>query len=380
MHKLPTVPQKYREKAELAWFLLWSCQVPVEGALSRPAIFMSKFWMNGIWAWDNLFNALAIANANPRLAWDQLMLFFDYQEPNGMVPDMITDLEPIYGFTKPPIQGWAILKLVEKLGVKKSLPYLRKVYEPLSHLTNWWYTYRDFDQDGMLQYFHGNDSGWDNATVFDQGESVEGADLAAYLVYQCECLAFIADAIGRPVQAGYWKAKAQKQLADLLSHSVRNDHFISPISGTAEAEPSQSLINYLPLILGKRLPEQLRAALVADLQPGGPFLTKFGLASEPPTSVKYMRDGYWRGPIWAASTYLVFDGLLQSGELEPRKPDRRALLRYVPAGARVSGKTMTPFQDRDCAAQAIPGQLRFSCCWPNGWQQNLRRQVRSNLR
>ena len=314
MQKLPSIPQKYHEKAELAWILLWNCRVPVEGALTRSAIYMSKFWMNGIWAWDNLFNGLALANADPALAWNQLLLFFDYQEPNGMIPDMITDLEPIFGFTKPPIQGWAIQKLVDRLGGKKSLPYLRKVYEPLSRLTNWWYTYRDFDQDGMAQYFHGNDSGWDNATVFDQGYPVEGADLAAYLVLQCECLSFIADALGRPVQAGHWKLKAQKQLTDLLAHSVRNEHFISPISSTHEAEPSQSLFNYIPLILGKRLPESIQKAMISDLQPGGPFLTEYGLASEPPASVKYMHDGYWRGPIWAASTYLVFDGLVQMGE------------------------------------------------------------------
>jgi glycogen debranching enzyme len=314
MQKLPSVLEKYQKKAELAWFLLWNCQVPTEGTLTRPAIYMSKFWMNGIWAWDNLFNALALSRADHHLAWDQLMLFFDYQEPNGMIPDMITDLEPIYGFTKPPIQGWAILKLVDRLGVEKSLPYLRKIYEPLSRLTRWWYTYRDFDQDGIPQYFHGNDSGWDNATVFDQGEPIEGADLGAYMVFQCECLSFIADAIGRPEEARQWKARAQKQISDLLVHSVSDGHFISPVSGTSLAEPSQSLINYLPLILGHRLPARIREALINDLRPGGPFLTEYGLASEPPSSVKYMHDGYWRGPIWAASTYLVFDGLLQSGE------------------------------------------------------------------
>ena len=98
MSKLPGVPETYQIPAELAWFVLWNCQVPLEGALSRSVIFMSINWMNGIWAWYNLFNALAIAK--PQLAWDQFMLFFDNQDPNGMVPDMITDLEPIYGFTK----------------------------------------------------------------------------------------------------------------------------------------------------------------------------------------------------------------------------------------------------------------------------------------
>ncbi len=315
LSKLPSVPETYQIPAEIAWLILWNCQVPKEGALTRPSVYIIKFWMNGIWAWDNLFNAIALINADHQLAWDQLLLFFNYQDPNGMLPDVISDLEPIYGFTNPPLHGWAIQKLVSKLGVKKSLPYLNSIYKPLSKLTNWWYTYRDFDQDGLPQYFHGNDSGWDNSTVFDQGYPVEGADLAAYLVLQCECLAFIAETIGRKKAADRWRSRSEKQLADLLSHSVKDDHFYSPLSGNEETEASQSLINYLPLILGKRLPKRLRNTLITDLRPGGPFLTQYGLASEPPSSIKYMADGYWRGPIWAASTYLIFDGLVVSGEL-----------------------------------------------------------------
>jgi glycogen debranching enzyme len=190
------------------------------------------------------------------------------------------------------------------------------IYKPLSRLTDWWYTYRDFDQDGLPQYFHGNDSGWDNSTVFDHDGPVEGADLAAYLVLQCECLAFIAETTGRKKAAIRWKSRAEKQLADLLTHSVKEDRFYSPLNGSGEAEASQSLLNYLPLLLGKRLPKRIRIAMINDLRPGGPFLTQFGLASEPPSSIKYMPDGYWRGPIWAPSTYLIFDGLINSGEFE----------------------------------------------------------------
>jgi putative isomerase len=316
MEKMPSVAEKYHDLAQTAWYLLWNCQVNPHRFITRPAIYMSRFWMNGVWAWDNLFNAMAIVNADPQLAWDQIMLFFDHQDPNGMVPDMISDLGTIYGFTKPPIYGWAIQKMILRQGLTASIPYLQKIYKPLCQLTEWWYIYRDFDQDGLPQYFHGNDSGWDNATVFDRGLPVEGADLAAYLVLQCELLGYIAETLGKKKSARLWKARAEKQLTTLLSHSVKDDHFISPITNTHEAEPSQSLINYMPLILGKRLPSHIRSTLIKDLQPGGPYLTRFGLATEPPSSIKYMPDGYWRGPIWAASTYIIFDGLLSSGEDE----------------------------------------------------------------
>ena len=316
---LPLVPERYLQAAELAWFLLWNTRVDPVGTLTRPAIYMSKFWMSNIWAWDNCFNALAVAEADPELAWDQLLLFFDHQDPNGMVPDMINDLAPIYGFNKPPIHGWTIRKLVEKIGQKKSLPYLKKIYKPLSRLTDWWYAMRDFDGDGMPQYHHGNDSGWDNATVFDQGYPTEGADLAAYLVLQMEGLAFIAEAIGKSNAAKNWRKRAEKQLAALLKKGCKDSHFFSPLDGKKEAPETHSLLNYIPMVLGHRLPKDVRKVLVGELSEGGPFLTEYGLATEAPASPKYEPDGYWRGPIWAPSTYLIFDGLVDAGEIKPAK-------------------------------------------------------------
>lgn len=313
---LPAVPDPYRPAAEQAWFLLWNSQVPAEGALTRPAIYMSKFWMNAIWAWDNCFNALALVEADPELAWNQLLLFFDHQDPNGMIPDMIHDLDALYNFTKPPIHGWTIRKLVAKTGLKASRPYLEQIYKPVNRLTEWWYTMRDFDGDGMCQYHHGNDSGWDNATLFDQGYPTEGADLAAHLVLQSEGLAYTARAIGKKVASLRWKKRAEHQLADLLSKGVKDGRFFSPLNGKDDAPETQSLLNYIPIVLGRRLPKKIRKTLVSDLGPGGPFLTEWGLATESPASPKYEADGYWRGPIWAPSTYLIFDGLVAAGEKE----------------------------------------------------------------
>jgi putative isomerase len=229
---------------------------------------------------------------------------------------MINDLEQIYGFTKPPIHGWPNQKLVEITGLNTSQPYLEKIYKPLSRLVDWWYQQRDFDRDGLPQYHHGNDSGWDNATIFDHGFPTEGADLAAHLVLQAETLAFIAERIGKPKAALRWKDRAEKQLHALLKHSVRKHRFFSPRDGQNQAPASDSLLNSIPIILGKRLPEEILKTLSTDLGPSGPYLTDWGYASESPTSSKYEPDGYWRGPIWAPSTYLIVDGLNSAGYLD----------------------------------------------------------------
>lgn len=53
--------------------------------------------------------------------------------------------------------------------------------------------------------------------------------------------------------------------------------------------------------------------LIRRLQSDG-FLTAWGPATENPASPHYEPDGYWRGPIWAPTTYLIWDGLRQQDE------------------------------------------------------------------
>jgi glycogen debranching enzyme len=86
-------------------------------------------------------------------------------------------------------------------------------------------------------------------------------------------------------------------------------------SGTHESIESDSLVLYVPLILGKRLPGHILNRLVGDIRNKG-FLTEYGLATELPESPFYRPDGYWRGPIWAPTTLLLVDGLLSSGQKE----------------------------------------------------------------
>ena len=210
--RMPEVPARYRAAGRRAWLINWLCTVRPEGSLTRRAILMSKNWMTNVWSWDNCFNALAVARADPGLAWDQLLLMFDHQGPNGELPDSVSDLGPSYIFVKPPIYGWTVMGLVRALGRRRCSKYVRALYGPLCRLTEWWYTCRDYDADGMCQYHHGNDSGWDNATAFDQGYPTEGSDLAAHLVLQTEALAWMAQSMGRPKEAVAWRRRSKRQM------------------------------------------------------------------------------------------------------------------------------------------------------------------------
>ncbi|MGJ7911902.1 amylo-alpha-1,6-glucosidase [Neobacillus sp. LXY-1] len=308
------MPERYRDGRLLASYITWSCVVPPEGMLTRPAMYMSKNWMTNIWSWDHCFNAIALAKKSPELAWDQFMIFFDLQDVSGVLPDFVNNRYALWNFTKPPIHGWTLRKLMEKTD-HVTLEKLQEVYEPLVKWTNWWIQFQDTDCDGIPQYNHGNDSGWDNSTIFHKGTPVESPDLASFLVIQMDVLADVAEKLNKDVEAARWRQRSQEMLTRMISHFWKGNRFIALKSGTHEPIHSNSLVVYMPLILGKRLPDEIVNQLVMDIKYKG-FLTDHGLATELPSSPYYRNDGYWRGPIWAPTTMLLVDGLLSAGERE----------------------------------------------------------------
>lgn len=308
-----SVPDPFREARELAAYITWSSMVEAEGYLPRPAMYMSKNWMTNVWSWDHCFNAMALVKDNPRLAWDQFLLFFDRQDGSGTLPDFMNDRQALWNCCKPPIHGWT-LKWMRKRTDAIGEEQLREVYEPLARWTMWWFRHRDDDGDGIPQYNHGNDSGWDNSTAFHAGVPLESPDLCAYLIIQLDELADIAGSLGKPEEAKQWQALADATLEKMMEHFWTGERFVARRSGSHHPVEADTLLMFMPILLGKRLPQAIRIRLINGLKEEGRFLTSNGLATENVASPFYVPDGYWRGPIWAPSTMLLADGLLVSGE------------------------------------------------------------------
>lgn len=306
------VPERWHKGREVASYINWSSVIAPHGFHKRPAMLMSKDLMNMVWSWDHCFNALALARQNAPLAWDQFVLFFDHQHAQGAIPDFMSDSSRSFGFNKPPIHGWALRKLMQISDVVNATQ-LRAIYAPLARWTEWWLTYRDDDRDGLPQYNHGNESGWDNGTVFTEGVPVESPDLCAYLVVQMDVLAEIASRLGKPNEAITWAEKASDLFARMIAELWTGKRFMAKHANTHAIVGGDSALMLIPLILGERLPDNVRISLVAELRR---FITKWGIPSEHPESVYYEADGYWRGPIWAPPTYLIVDGLLGCNEHE----------------------------------------------------------------
>lgn len=294
--------------AALAAYVLWSATVNPLGYLERESILMSKHWMDKVWSWDHAFNALALAPGLPAVALDQFLAPFDYQDDTGAPPDSVTHSEVLYNYVKPPIHGWALAKLRERMPRPLDRDQLLDIYDRLSRWSLFWLDYRRVDGHDLPYYQHGNDSGWDNSTTFDLDRVIEAPDLAAFLVVQLDVLIGLAGELG--LDSARWATESETLRAALLETLWDGEDFVAIAAASGRRSTTTSLLNLLPIIAGERLPLEVRETVAARIEK---HLTEFGPATEVPGTQHYEPDGYWRGPIWAPSTVLIESGLRSSG-------------------------------------------------------------------
>ncbi|GGA48503.1 MGH1-like glycoside hydrolase domain-containing protein [Paenibacillus physcomitrellae] len=328
--QMPKLPEVYREAAELALYINWSSVVEPEGYVKAPAMLMTKSYMNFIWSWDYAFNALAMCQGWEQLAYDQFLAMVHVQDEDGAYPDCFNARKLIRGFVKPPVQGFILDRMLEFAVPPQEV--LETLYGSVSRLTRWWLDFRT-GEDGLPLYHHGNDSGWDNGTAFAAGVPIQSPDLCTWLILQMDFLKRMALQLGKPDEADEWNAKADSLLAAMLDVLVEGDRFTALKVPENIRTGSNSLLLFVPLLLGERLPEELRRSMLEDLLSPGRFQTAFGFASEAVDSVYFVEDGYWRGAVWPPLAYILSEILRINGrEQEARENARTFCDNCVRAG------------------------------------------------
>jgi glycogen debranching enzyme len=308
----PAVPPHLEDTRELAAYVNWASVVAPRGHITRPVMFMSKNWMTNVWAWDHCFNAMALLG-DVRTAADQFLCIFDYQDADGGIPDCFNDTTISWNFTKPAVHGWALAWLMQR--AEFGADFYESAYFALKKWTEWWFATRDYGGEGLPAYNHGNDSGWDNGTAFRRSVPIESPDQIAFLVIQLETLSTLAEMIGLQAESGEWRRRSDSLLSLLLREFWVGERFVARDAITRAVIECESLLMFVPLVLGERLPADVFDRLVDGLI-SGQLITEFGLATESVSSESYESDGYWRGPIWAPPTLLIVDGLMRGGRAD----------------------------------------------------------------
>lgn len=310
---ISTTCKKYQEAMAEAAYINWHAIVNPNGYIKYPVMLMTKNVMNQVWSWDYAINALAMADKNPELAYQQFLAMIECQDPHGTYPDCFQARTMIRSYVKPPIQGFILQKMFEIKMPGNDI--LKRLYQSVTQLTNWWIDFRG-RKDGIPEYNHGNDSGWDNSTVFRCGYPVKSPDLCAWLVEQMYFLSRTARLLGLIEESEDWAKRGEALLAKMLEYFVVDHTFAAYKEPEHKVVENNSLLLYIPLILGERLPEDLRKNMLDKLLTSGKFITDYGIASEPVDSEYFIEDGYWRGAIWPPTAFIMTELLMKNGKTE----------------------------------------------------------------
>jgi len=232
--------------------------------------------------------------------------------------------EILYDYTKPPVYGWTFYKLLGILDPASTISHpkfellprhrLEEIYTSVAKFTRYWFDHRSTSTSALPYYSHGNDSGWDNSTAYDDQTVCISPDLAGFLVLQCDLLA----KLGKHLSADHgaeWSELRDRTSAALVSElwdeSAQAFAFKDAYDGRTWT--TSTLLQFMPLVAAPFLPSSVVKTCVAKLEP---YLTEWGLATERPDSTHYEPDGYWRGPIWAPPSLILESAIRAAGHAE----------------------------------------------------------------
>ena len=328
--KIPPVdPPLENARLEAAW-CLWSYLLNPSGYVHRPHIMMAASSIASSWQMNH--NAAALRSDLP-LALDLLSNMFDSIGALGQLPDMVDDGRCMAQAIHPPTQGWSLLWIMQKHDLAKEAPRetLEFLYDGFARWVNWFFLTRDDDHDGLPQYDNGDEIGFDDCSPFEHETTLVTPDLSAYLVLLYDGLAKLADILGKPEAAKDWTGRADALTQLMLSKLWNGERFVAIKNHTHEVVATDSVIYYLPLVLGRRLPQEVIDKMTADLLVEGDFLTPFGLCVEKLQSEFFRLSGMSRGWVLPASNLLILTGMYDAGKVDEAKMIAR---RYCDACAK----------------------------------------------
>jgi len=178
---------------------------------------------------------------------------------------------------------------------------------------------RDTDNDGIPQYNHGCESGFDFSPMFAKGVPVETPDIICYVALLAEALEKITLRLNLP-ESAQWGLKSKLLLDRLYSDFWNGERFIAMLSGLHEIVDFNTLEACFPFMLGKRLPADISDVMAKDIAEH--YATPYGLRSEPRSDKP--------GTIMGFCQTLVLPGLYRAGH---RDLASRLLRGYVDYGA-----------------------------------------------
>ncbi len=316
--KQPDLAPEYSESRKEAAYMTWANLVGPAGLIKRPYIFMRS--ADPASSWQMCQNAVALKNQLD-IAVELLLNMLDQQAPSGQLPDFYSDARGAYLMIKPPMQGWALEILMKEHDFAREVPQdkLVMMYEGYSRFADWLFEYRG-GEDGLLFMEHGDESGSDDCPLFRTTLAVDGPQPNAFTALLMEKLGDLAKVIGREEDSLSWYEKSRALIDRMLKRFWNGERFVAYDHYQPDREIDvESIQLYYPLILGKRLPQEIIDRMAEDLEEGSGYLSNGGFTTVNLKNSPYTEVGSGLGKILPADQIIVTTGLYMAGKEEQAK-------------------------------------------------------------
>ena len=347
----------YEDMARYAQYTIWTHMQGREGQhglFQQPMVYMHRLWLALAFSWQQSYNAMAML-ADPDEGWRLLTSFLDYQHVSGMLVGAISYNDANTHSCQTPLQGFALSHILDNIGdAHITKERAGEVYSRFCKWGRYWLDYHGTGIPDHLHYYNLNESGWDDATVFTNGLPCATPDIYAMVSLLCELCSKLAAVLGHEKESEEWYAQAKRLVDVLISEHWDGEKFVPIMTRTGEKVENMSIVGYLPIILGKRLPQHIIDKIAEAAMREDEFLTDIGLTAESLKSpvISFSMQYYVMGKVLAPVQMFLSVGLKRAGkDREAKEIARRwcskiretgPLLGIAPLPTEVDGK---PYPD-----------------------------------
>lgn len=296
----PAIPEPWEDMRRKALWTIYGLIVEPDGEtiFKHTMIKMLHGTFEHVSGWQQAMHIICLSDT-PKLCWTILRGLFDYQDANGRIADILTDQNWPKHALKPAFQGVALNWLLEK---DPELKYVSKedalyIFEHMVEWTNFFFRCRDLNKDGIMENRGAMETGWEDAPYFRIGFPLASPDMNAYVALQLEAQAKLGRKLGIDEArcAGY-EADSKAMVERIIKAFWDGEKWTAYNADTGVRSSTQTINLMGALILGKRLPEDIREKTIATLMAKDKYLTPYGFATEAVDS-PYFHHGFAQGSI-----------------------------------------------------------------------------------
>ncbi len=292
------------------------------GLRSIPGVsgtFLTGYPYNEFYDWDLYFENLYLSYFGVwPYCFTNLKAFLDRQAPDGYINRSLIKQRDRQHF-KPFLAQLAVLGCRQN---GNDYGWLRgNYYVRLKKYLDKWFSY-DGDGNGLPTWNSadaaGTDNQWSRAGAL-ASFTIEGSDLASYLVRELRAMAVIARSLNESADGKEFDARADR-VCELINRyfwddadgmyydrDERNGHLVKVKSATC----------FMPLFAGAATPERAKRIVEEHILNEKEFWLAYPIASYAKTEPDYYQGSHhecnWRGPTWAPTNYMAFHGLRRYG-------------------------------------------------------------------